>query len=258
MTIGERLREIRDSMNLTQTEMCAGVVTESFYSRVENGKSEINIDDLLAILKNNHISVRDFFGVFDQTMKQNIQYHRFLLAINNHDKTWLEKEKADNPTLKAELTAVIASLDNKKVNLSIEERKKIKSNFGKLGQWNESTLWNLAAFMSLYDTNELSVLVTDIYEDEDAINLNKSSMLVALANVMVNYLGRLYQEDIGAAFQTMQFIKKLPNNPVIMFHKLVATYYQALLDHDQKRLNLITKVLQKDGYDNYLAWLPKR
>ncbi len=49
MTIGERLREIRDSMNLTQTEMCAGVVTESFYSRVENGKSEINIDDLLAI-----------------------------------------------------------------------------------------------------------------------------------------------------------------------------------------------------------------
>lgn len=144
MTIGERLREIRDSMNLTQTEMCAGVVTESFYSRVENGKSEINIDDLLAILKNNHISVRDFFGVFDQTMKQNIQYHRFLLAINNHDKTWLEKEKADNLTLKAEFTAVIASLDNKKVKLSIEERKKIKSNFGKLGQWNESTLWNLA------------------------------------------------------------------------------------------------------------------
>ena len=43
-----------------------------------------------------------------------------------------------------------------------------------------------------------------------------------------------------------------------MFHKLVATYYQALLDHDQKCLNLITKVLQKDGYDNYLAWLPKR
>ena len=60
MTIGEQLREIRDSLNLTQTQMCAGVVTESFYSRVENGKSEINIDDLLAILKQNHVSVRDF------------------------------------------------------------------------------------------------------------------------------------------------------------------------------------------------------
>ena len=66
MTIGEQLREIRDSLNLTQTQMCAGAVTESFYSRVENGKSEINIDDLLGILKQNHASVRDFFSVFDQ------------------------------------------------------------------------------------------------------------------------------------------------------------------------------------------------
>lgn len=32
MTIGEQLREIRDSLNLTQTQMCAGAVTESFYS----------------------------------------------------------------------------------------------------------------------------------------------------------------------------------------------------------------------------------
>ena len=59
MTIGEQLREIRDSLNLTQTQMCAGVVTESFYSRVENGKSEINIDDLLAILKIGRASCRE-------------------------------------------------------------------------------------------------------------------------------------------------------------------------------------------------------
>ncbi|WP_158304584.1 helix-turn-helix domain-containing protein [Lactobacillus helveticus] len=62
-------------MNLTQKEMCAGVVTESFYSRVENRKSEINIDDLLAILKKNHVSIRDFFGVFDHSMQRSAAFN---------------------------------------------------------------------------------------------------------------------------------------------------------------------------------------
>ena len=135
MTIGERLREIRDSINLTQTEMCAGVVTESFYSRVENGKSEINIDDLLAILKQNHVSVRDFFSVFDQSMQRKIQYRCIRSAINNRNVAWLKKEQKDEPIFKAELTAVIATLTNKKADLSDDAQRKIKSNFGRLGKW---------------------------------------------------------------------------------------------------------------------------
>ncbi|GFP05522.1 hypothetical protein LMG22465_15350 [Lactobacillus helveticus] len=112
----------------------------------------------------------------------------------------------------------------------------------------------MASFMSLYDTNELKILITDILENRDSINLNNSSTLVALANVMMNYLGRLYQEkDLGAVLETIHFIKDLPTNPVIMFQKLVAIYYLALINHDQKRLNLIIQVLQKNGYDNYLV-----
>lgn len=254
MTIGEQLREIRDSLNLTQTEMCAGVVTASFYSRVENRKSEINIDDLLAILKQNHVSIRDFFGVFDQSMQRSIQYCCIQSAINNRNLAWLKKVQTDEPGFEVELTAIIATLLNKKAHLSDAARRKIKSNFGRLGQWDETALWNMASFMSLYDTNELKILITDIWENRDSINLNNSSTLVALANVMMNYLGRLYQEkDLGAVLETIHFIKDLPTNPVIMFQKLVAIYYLALINHDQKRLNLIIQVLQKNGYDNYLV-----
>lgn len=257
MTIGEQLREIRDSLNLTQTQMCAGVVTESFYSRVENGKNEINIDDLLAILKQNHVSVRDFFSVFDQSMQRKIQYHCIRSAINNRNVAWLKKEQKDEPIFKTEFTAVIATLTNKKADLSDDAQRKIKSNFGRLGKWDETALWNLASFMSLYDTSEIKILITDIYENKNSIGLNDSLTLAALVNVMMSYLGRSYQEnDLGSVLQTIQFIKELPTNLVIMFHKLVTIYYQALINHDQKRLDLITKVLQKNGYDNYLAWLP--
>ena len=256
MTIGERLKEIRDSLNLTQAEMCAGVVTESFYSRVENGKSEINIDDLLAILKQNHVSVRDFFSVFDQSMHQ---YHCIRSAISNHNIALLKKVQIDQPIFEVEATAIIATLLNKKVHLSDAARRKIKSNFDRLGEWDETALWNMAGFMSLYDTNELKILVVDIVKNKNSINLNDSSTLVALANVMVSYLGRLYlEEDFGAVLEIIHFIKELPTNPVIMFSKLVAIYYSTLINHDQKRLKLITEVLQKNGYSNYLAWLPKR
>lgn len=259
MTIGEQLKKVRRSLNLTQTEMCAGVVTESFYSRVENGKSEINIDDLIAILKQNHVSVRDFFNVFDQSMPRSFQYRCILSAINNRDVTWLKKEQKDKPIFKAELTAVIATLTNKDANLSDTARRKIKSNFGRLGKWDEAALWNLASFMSLYDVSELKLLITDIYENKNSIGLTDSSVLTALANVMVGYLGRMYQEkDLDSVLQTIEFIEKMPANPIIMFHKLIAIYYLVLINHDQKQLDLIIKVLQKNSYDNYLACLPQR
>lgn len=187
-------------------------------------------------------------------MQRSIQYCCIQSAINNRNLAWLKKVQTDESGFEVELTAIITTLLNKKAHLSDAARRKIKSNFGRLGQWDETALWNMASFMSLYDTNELKILITDILENRDSINLNNSSTLVALANVMMNYLGRLYQEkDLGAVLETIHFIKDLPTNPVIMFQKLVAIYYLALINHDQKRLNLIIQVLRKNGYDNYLV-----
>ena len=61
MTIGERLKELRLFLGLTQEEMTQGIVSESFYSKVERGTSKINILDLLEILNKNGINLEDFF-----------------------------------------------------------------------------------------------------------------------------------------------------------------------------------------------------
>lgn len=65
MTIGERLKKIRLLLGLTQTEISQGVVTESFYSKVERNISKIKIEDLLAILNKNGVSLEDFFEIQD-------------------------------------------------------------------------------------------------------------------------------------------------------------------------------------------------
>lgn len=50
MTIGEALKQIRGELCLTQKQMCAEIVTRSFYAKVESGKSMISADKLAEIL----------------------------------------------------------------------------------------------------------------------------------------------------------------------------------------------------------------
>ena len=44
MTVGEALKQMRLQAGLTQTEMTAGVVSESFYSKIERGAARRKTD----------------------------------------------------------------------------------------------------------------------------------------------------------------------------------------------------------------------
>ena len=50
MTIGQQLKKFRLLLGLSQADMAAGIVTASFYSKVERDQSEIVIDKLVEIL----------------------------------------------------------------------------------------------------------------------------------------------------------------------------------------------------------------
>lgn len=59
-TIGRQLRKFRMLLGLSQTEMATGIVTDSFYSKVERDISGISIDKLIEILNIHHISFLTF------------------------------------------------------------------------------------------------------------------------------------------------------------------------------------------------------
>lgn len=67
MTIGEALKTLRLKNGLTQTEMAAGLTTESFYSKVERGVHKIDAELLVKILVAHDFDVEEFFkNIADQ------------------------------------------------------------------------------------------------------------------------------------------------------------------------------------------------
>lgn len=61
MDIGLRLKQFRILLGLNQEDFVKGIMSESYYSRVERGKGSLEIMQLMAILNKNKISLRDFF-----------------------------------------------------------------------------------------------------------------------------------------------------------------------------------------------------
>lgn len=61
MTVGELLKEYRVKQNKNQKEFSAGIVSQSYYSKVEKNIHRITADDLLLLLTHNAISVKTFF-----------------------------------------------------------------------------------------------------------------------------------------------------------------------------------------------------
>lgn len=62
MTIGELLKKYRLSQDKTQADWAAGIVTTSYYSKIEKNQHRINAEDLIDILHKNEVSTLDFFS----------------------------------------------------------------------------------------------------------------------------------------------------------------------------------------------------
>ena len=79
MTIGEALKSLRLHAGMTQTEMAAGIVTESFYSKVERGVHAIDANVLIADLfkKVSHIKM-----MLCQNLNQHISINRMHSTLN--------------------------------------------------------------------------------------------------------------------------------------------------------------------------------
>ena len=80
MMIGEHFKRVRNSKNLTQEQMAAGIVNRSFYSRVENGSSSITADNLMKILYKHGLAMTEFLRDCD-TSESNIETYQDKITV---------------------------------------------------------------------------------------------------------------------------------------------------------------------------------
>ena len=86
MTIGRQLKKMRQLLNLSQSQMSAGIISESFYSKIEHDKNELSINKLLALLNAHNISLYDFFEEFDEENLSKIKLEKQVYtAFNNRN-----------------------------------------------------------------------------------------------------------------------------------------------------------------------------
>ena len=257
MTIGEQLKKTRNMLELTQLQMSAGIITGSFYSRVERGQSKINAADLIKILNSHKVSLYDFFEPFekDNFSKKTIDYKIYSAfdSKNIGELKNIQKKVSSNSKAFLQIQLMIAILQDRVDALPEDLHQDMQHKILQIGSWNKKSLWELSLTMNLYETNELSILLGSVFEKFAEIDFEDNEVLIPLANILINYLVSSYQQNyLSKCQEVLKYLDKLPANPQIALPKILGKYYQAKIAGDNNKADAIQRLLVKSGYKTYL------
>lgn len=257
MKIGEKLKEIRLSLGLSQREMAAGVINRSFYSRIETGVNRIMAKDLLLILNLHQIPFTTFFSSLGDVENKNTNDEdRVVLAYLNQDltelKTILRDERVTNKGVK-----LVAKYFEQKI-----ERKKIPAQFIhdlklfliQLDEWNEDKLWFLMCINDVYDYDDLQALVEVINNKCQTMNSNNERFLFLTASIDLVLYKRSLKEVkfVTNRAKILDRISALPNLTTLALPKLLAVYYYAQSQGDTESVESIAELLRENNYQIFI------
>ncbi|WP_279132119.1 helix-turn-helix domain-containing protein [Lactobacillus intestinalis] len=262
-TIGRQLQKFRMLLGLSQTEMAAGIVTDSFYSKVERNISEISIDKLIKILNIHHISLFDFFEIFDVENLSNLKRQQEIYsAYDNRNikqlKEFAKLVKDNDDFLYLKIRLMIAGLERRVNKLSLTFRKKVSNSCFDIRICNLYNFWNLAILALLIKFEKLNSLIEIIEINIANFHFENNDQILSLLNLLINYLDRAYQIQYkDGRNKVISILNFAPDNLNVMFHHIIIQYYVALLNQDWSVAKEIIELLKMTGYQEYVNTLPK-
>lgn len=245
MKLYMQLRKTRTLLGLTQKQFSNGIVTESFYSRVENNLTSISMVKLLEILKANHVSLYDFF----KPLSNNKIEQKIIVAFIDQNTKKLEQYKAIKSN-EINVKLMLAILYNKDLPLSRTCKDKLINLTKKDTKIEEHLLtYYLLAYVG--NINDLKQIVMDMNKYKfDSIDDLSTKVLI---HILLLCLARFYEEN---KFHYIKFILKIlkgmPSRSDLVLEKLITQYYCSIMHHDYKKAENIEKVLKLTGYSKYM------
>lgn len=189
--IGAHLKEVRKSLHFSQEQMTEGILDRSFYSRVENDCSEINVNDLVKLLHYHRIPVADFLRGFGTTSTDiEILQNRITTAYLNEDVVTLQDLYINTKFADVRMKKVVRILINRLngVNNLDERDREFSYSFLNEDNWNSENLWLVLHMLDLYELSDLKILVETIFHKVIRKKTNEQSMQLA-AQIALKYLG---------------------------------------------------------------------
>ncbi|KAI4308703.1 helix-turn-helix domain-containing protein [Lactobacillus intestinalis] len=278
MTIGEALKQIRGELCLTQKQMCAEIVTRSFYAKVESGKSMISADKLAEILFSHDVDINYFYQLLRKTyMPKSKQIDENLNqkmneAFNSGRIELIEQcyhdilEQSDSKSLKIRSMITVAYLKNELSLIDPKVKQKLFIEFSKEQNWmaNSSSLRLFTNTMPIWSQENLSFfverLLNRIEKSKKITELNQERYLRILENYLTICYQRRAQNGISTAKniqRTFNCILKLSSPVHFALYKIAALYLKYLFLDRKAEAQKVKDDMKEYGYQNLVKNWPE-
>lgn len=243
MTIGKLLKQFRIENAKTQKEWASGIVSPSYYSKVEKDKHRISADDLLAILRANKVDLWQFFSRLNQAdeMQQSetdALSHLVNQAYYKNDPEMLKEIRQvvenndfnDKENILLYIDATIAKAQNDLKNFSKEKSAKLKELFFNTIEFDEMKLRLYINVMSIYDL-DANIMIgqkiiaklgtsTNIHHQEELLSM--------IGNILIDCVEQERYED--TAFFT-KAADKIVTSPLLFFYKNMIVILENMINY---------------------------
>lgn len=252
MTIGALLKQYRLENGKTQKEWAAGIVSPSYYSKVEQNKHRITAEDLFAILHANKIKLWDFCRKLDESnQKQYDEFKAIDHALNDayyqHDaekirllKQYVENSKlADRENMLLYIDAVLADTENTQDELSAEKRAKLKELLFNFTDFDETKLRVYINLMPFYDLDSNLLISTKIITKLQNVQNSRqqAELLGVIGNLLFDLIKDKRYDDTG---WLLKAAAKVATRPELFFYKNILVLLENMVnyhfDHQDKYL----------------------
>lgn len=277
MTIGEALKQIRHELYLTQEQMCADVVTRSFYAKVESGRNRISADKLTEILFEHDIDITYFYQLLRNTyssqskLKENDLNQKMNQAFNSGKIELIEQNyhkillQSNSNILKLRAMISVANLKDELNLIDPKVKEKLFVEFDEGANWmtRPDLLRLFTDTMPLWDSSDLSFfigrLLAKVQKEHNIPELLQERYL----RVFENYLAVYYKKnnpvktiDVNVQ-KTFDYILNLEPTVHFLLYKIAAVYLQNLFLGNKEEAQKIKDEMKKYGYQDIVKTWPK-
>ena len=277
MTIGEALKQIRHELYLTQEQMCAGVVTRSFYAKVESGRNRISADKLTEILFEHDIDITYFYQLLRNTyssqskLKENDLNQKMNQAFNSGKIELIEQNyhkillQSNSSILKLRAMISVANLKDELNLIDPKVKEKLFVEFDEGANWmtRPDLLRLFTDTMPLWYSSDLSFfigrLLAKVQKEHNIPELLQERYL----RVFENYLAVYYKKNnpvktIDVNVQKIfDYILNLEPTVHFLLYKIAAVYLQNLFLGNKEEAQKIKDEMKKYGYQDIVKTWPK-
>ena len=250
MTIGSLLRQYRQEAGKTQRAWIGDIVSPSFYSKIEKNTTRISAQDLIEILRYNHIDLASFFSKLDyrskseDELKKNVisksidAYYEFDIDQLSAIKNAIAKSAVHNKEdLILKLNILIYTANSSPEKLSLSEKQQLKAKFYNEDNLDQESLKNFCNYMYFFDFTSNLTITKKFLKKFGRSNDEKIQFLVL--GILINMIGiSIKHQSYKNARQLIKISKKIPTKPSTCFSKMVLFLLENLINYHYEPLQV--------------------